>query len=248
MKTVIVIIALLLLPLPAVAQKSVITSSPGPCPDEPCGCGGPAPVVLTTYFVPNYSGWQTAKRLWTSNAGGTSERRMFSYATNKYELIKNATGTATETFRVDATWVYVTSEMGTPLGSSPKIFLGNGLTFMPTVLCTNKPTFRMCHSGEQLVFNTSCLPNGQTSAHCAINTSRVDLAPGWNYGYNVGVVDSVIKTDVLDNGEIEKYWYGKNKGILRWEHRNASNVLLAWDQQTGEIANSPIPHNSCAQP
>jgi hypothetical protein len=74
------------------------------------------------------------------------------------------------------------------------------------------------------------------------------MAPGWNYGPNVGVIDSIIKVDTLDNGEVEMYWYGLRRGLLRWEHHSAAGQLLNWGQQTSEIPNSPIPHNSCAQP
>lgn len=107
----------------------------------------------------------------------------------------------------------------------------------------------MCHGGEQFIHPTSCLPTGQTTPpHCATYLSRIDFAPGYNYGNGVGVVDSIIKVDKLDNAETEKYFYGLNRGLLRWEHLNSSGQIINWAQQTGEIANSPIPHNSCPQP
>lgn len=219
-----------------------------PCPDEPCGCNGPDPIDTTTYFIPNYAGWQNAKKIWTEMSGGTNYFRFFQYSSDDYELIKCANGTCTETFEVTPAWIYVTSEMGPQvLQSSSRVFLGNGLKFIPRVLCTNKPTFRPCHEGEQLINATSCLPTGTTPSHCFTYSSRIDRV-NWNYGGSLGIVDTLIKTDRLDNGEYEKYWYGLGKGLLRWEHRSSSNQLLNYGQQTGLIMNSPISHNSCVQP
>ncbi len=219
------------------------------CPTEPCGCNGPDPIDTAPYFIPNYSGWQTARRVWTFMGGGTTQYRMFKYSSDDYELIKSPDGTSTETFEVTASWIYVTSEVGPGiLGSPSRIYNGNGLKFIPRVICPNKPTFRPCHEGEQLINATSCLPIGQTPSHCATYSSRIDLAPAWNYGYSVGVVDSIVKTDKLDDGKVEKYWYGRNRGLLRWELYSAAGVLLNWGQQTSEIPNSAIPHNTCAQP
>jgi len=125
------------------ATKGILPTDAG-CPDEPCGCNGPDPIDTSQYFVPTFSGWETAKRLWSQMGGGTNQTRFFRYSTNHYELIKCPDGTCTETFVVSPSWIYVTSEMGAAvLDSQPRIFLGNGLKFFPRVLCTNKPTFRM---------------------------------------------------------------------------------------------------------
>jgi len=205
-------------------------------------------VDLLQYFVPNYSGWQTAKRIWTYMNGGTNQFRFFKYSTSSYELIKSPDGTSTETFDVGLFGVYVTSEMGPVLNSSSRLFIGDGLYFLPGSICRNRPTFRMCHDGEQFINPTSCLPAGSTPAHCAIYLSRVEFAPNYNYGGSIGVLDSIIKVDKLDNAETEKYFYGRNRGLLRWEHYNSAGTLINWGQQTSEIPNSPIPHNSCVQP
>lgn len=222
----------------------------GGCWDLPCGCAGGDPVDLLPYFIPSYSGWQTAKKVQTMKGGGTNYMRMFQYASGKYELIKCPDGTCTETFNAGSGGVFVTSEIGpTVLNSSSKKFLGSGLYFLPASICRNARTFRPCHGGEQFINPTSCLPTGQQNpARCALYLSRIDFAPGWDYGASVGVVDSIIKVDELDNHEIEKYWYGLHKGLLRWEHWSAQGQLLDWGQQTSEIPNSPIPHNTCPQP
>jgi len=246
----------LLLVAPAFGQESAPdlgTPVPGDtdagCPDEPCGCRGGDPVDLIPYFVPSYSGWQTAKRIWKFKGGGTTNFRFFQYGTNKYELIKCPDGTCTETFKAGLGGVFVTSEIGPQvLGSESRIFPGQGLYFLPGSICPNKRTFRPCDQGQQFINPTSCLTEGQLPANCANYLSRVDFAPGWDYGYNVGVVDSIIKVDKLDNAETEKYWYGWHRGLLRWEHWSAQGELLNWGQQTGEIANSAIPHNTCPQP
>ena len=228
------------------ATQPQFLAPPG-CEDDPCLCTGGDPVYLVPYVIPNYSGWQSAKRLWTYQGGGTNQMRFFQYGSSKYELIKCGDGTCTETFRMVADGFFVTSEMKIA-GGGGRVFLGRGLYFIPSFVCPNLRTFRMCHQGEQYVRETSCLVDRQVPSHCAIYTSRIDFAPGWNYGYNVGVVDSIIKIDKLDNQEVEKYWYGLNKGLLRWEHWSAGGQLLGWAQQTGEIPNSPIPHNSCLRP
>jgi hypothetical protein len=218
-----------------------------PCPDPPClPCG--EVVDLRPYFIPSYSGWQTAKRIWTYQGGNSDCFRFFQYSADEYELIKTCPGTATETYRVTSTGIYVTSEMGTPLGSQARLFQGNGLLFLPVSICTNRTTFQVCHEGETFINNASCLTTGSAPAHCANYLSRVEFAPSWNYGGNLGVIDSIIKIDRLDNGQVEMYWFGRGRGILRWEHRTATGTLLNSGQQTSEIPNSPIPHNSCFQP
>lgn len=221
----------------------------GGCWDLPCGCAGGDPVDLLQYFIPSYPGWETAKRVHVMMGSGTNYMRMLKYGTNKYELIKCPDGTCTETFTAGYGGVYVTSELGpTVLQGQSRQFLGSGLYFLPSSICRNRPTFRPCHEGERFLNATSCLPQGQTPPHCATYLSRVEFAPTWNYGYSVGVVNSIIKVDKLDNGDTEKYWYGLNRGLLRWEHYNAQGQLVNWGQQTGEIPNSPIPHNTCLQP
>jgi len=218
------------------------------CADPPCYVPCPDRVDLLPYFIPNYSGWEYAKRIWTYKGGNQDCFRMFRYGPGKYELIKNCVGTATETFQVSSLGVYVTSEMGTPLQSEARLFNGSGLYFLPAAICRNRPTFQVCHEGQTFIDSSTCQTTGSTGPHCGPYPSRIEFAPTWNYGGSLGVIDSIIKIDTLDNGEVEKYWYGRNRGILRWEHWSASGVLLNWGQQTSEFPNSPTPHNSCYQP
>lgn len=250
-----VLVASLILATPLVAQDRIsgrdvppVLTDAGGCPDEPCGCNGPQPIDTSAYFVPTFSGWQTAKRVWSQKAGGSNYTRFFSYATNHFELIKCPDGSCTETFEVTPTWIYVTSEMGAAvLDSQPRIFLGNGLKFIPRVFCSNKPTFTPCHQGEQFINGTSCLASGSTPPHCSIYNSTLTRTT-YNYGGTIGSLDSLVKTDRLDDGSYEKYWYGYGRGLLRWEHRTSSNQILDWIQESGIIPNSPISHNSCVQP
>lgn len=216
-----------------------------------CLCGWCDHAVdIRPYFIPSYPGWDTAKKEMLYASGGTDYFRIFSYGTNKYEILKGATGNCAETWNVSLAGIYVTSEIGPcVLASQPREFSGSGLFFMPAEVCPYLSTYRGGHQGERFVDAATCQYTGaSTPGKQDKYLSRIDFAPGWNYGYNVGVVDSIIRVHTLDNNEVEKYWFGLNRGLLRWEHWSASGVLLNSAQQIGEIGNSPIQHNTCPQP
>jgi hypothetical protein len=65
---------------------------------------------LTAYFVPNYPGWDSAKRIWIGSDPGTIYGRWYSYGPNKYANIKFSNPNSVETYTFDASWIYITSE------------------------------------------------------------------------------------------------------------------------------------------
>lgn len=187
----------------------------------------------SAYSAPTFSGWQTAKRVWSQEAGGSNYTRFFSYASNHCELIKCPDGTCAVTFEVTPAWIYVTSAMGAAvLDSQLRIFQAD---------------VHACHQGKQFINGASCLASGSTPPHCSICNSTLTRTT-YNYGGTIGSLDSLVKTDRLDDGSYEKYWYGYGRGLLRWERRTSSNQILDWIQESGITPNSPISHNSCGQP
>jgi hypothetical protein len=207
------------------------------------------PVDLTVYFVPSYAGWQTARRVWTGAGGGQDSSRWFSYAPGKYEFIKTANGTKAETYTVYNDYIRITSEQGGDITNSSvytRVWINAGAIWMPA-----SPTppiqFLPCSDGT-VFYNSSCQPTGSQGSSCAKNYSSVYRIGSYNYGYSVGVVDSIEKEDVLDNGDIEEYFYGLHRGLLRWEYWLANGTLKNWSQQIDEIADSPIADHICFRP
>ena len=222
-----------------------------PCDAGLCDCYSANIVDLATYFVPNYPGWSTAKKIWLSADGGTSHGRFFSYAPNKYELIKFQNNASTETYTVTSSAIYLTAENNINNSSTTRTYPAPyaALDWMPRYACNNKPLlnqYDVCHGGEHYYQN--CVFQYSNPSHCGIFKSKIIFYYGYNYGYNVGVVDTIVKVDKLDDGAQEKYYYGKNKGFLRWEYINPSGVMTNWGQQIGEEPNSPLYHAACFQP
>ena len=220
-----------------------------PCEVGLCDCWPSQVVDVAPYFVPNYSGWQTAKKIWIAAGGGSSHLRFFSYAPNKYELIKFGNNASSETYLVTDYDIYLTAENNINNTNETRTYPSGALYWMPRFACRNKPLlnqFTVCHGGER--FYTNCVFTQALGSHCAVFKSKLLLYYGYNYGYNVGAVDTVIKVDTLDDGAQEKYYYGKNRGFLRWEYFDPSGAMTNWWQQIDEVPNSPLVHGGCFQP
>ncbi len=203
-------------------------------------------IDLSKYFIPSYSGWQKAKKVMKYKNGSTDYFRLYKVSTGKYRLLKGGTGKNAETFKVNSNGIYVTSETGAVTESDPRIFKNKGLFFLPRYICPSNAYFRPKHDGEQFIDPNTCSTTGQTTGpHTFRYNAWVEFVPGWDYGYQVGEVDSIVIHARNDDGKLEKYWYGLNRGLLRWEIRSSSGQLINSVAQTREIANSPIPLNTC---
>lgn len=252
-----------LVALAALALLLVASAAPAWCQsDEPvtppvdycdinnCEDCPPANVVdLAQYFVPNYPGWATAKKIWIDPSGGTSHMRFFSYAPNKYELIKFANNRASETYYVGAHMISLTVENNINNSTQSRTYPIYPLDWMPRYGCRYSATlndFDFCHGGEY--YYNNCVFSHSYGGHCGIFKSKVRFLGNYNYGYNVGVVDTIVKVNKLDDRSVENYYYGRNKGFLRWEYINPSGVMTNWGQQIGEEPNSPLVHQGCFQP
>jgi hypothetical protein len=217
---------------------------------------------LTAYFVPSYSGWQTAKRDWVGSDGSSNTERWFSYAANKYEHIKFSDPQSAETFAVDSNWIYITAENKINDTTQSRVWLsglyGLGLRWLPrnaqgcpgctpaeVSACNLQNNFVPCDSGTD--YYTTCQFTSSGGNYCAKFGDTV-IFTTYDYGYSIGTLASVIKHDVLDDGSAENYYYGEGRGLLRYEDYNPSGVLVSWAAQTGEVANQPIASNVCFQP
>lgn len=218
--------------------------------------------TTTAYFVPSYAGWDTAKRTWTGSAGGTSYDRWFSYATNKYEHIKFSDPHSAETYTIGTNGIYITAENDINDTSDSRVWPSSGtslgLFWLPLVAyscpgcsvqtlttCLARNNFDPCYSSVN--YYTNCLLTSSTGQHCGLYGSEV-LIESYNYGYSVGILPSLIKRDILDNLQSEKYYYGLGRGLLRYELYDASGNLLNWTAQTGEVADEPIADEACFHP
>lgn len=218
-------------------------------------------VDLTAYFVPNYTGWQTAKRQWFNSAGSSTDDRWFSYAPNKFEHIKFSDPKSAETYTFDSSWIYITAENDQDDTTTTRVWIpgqyGLGLRWLPRnalgcpgstagelAACNAQNAFTPCQSGTN--FYTSCVFTSSSGANCALTGSTVTFTT-YNYGYSIGSLPTIIKHDVFATTS-EDYYYGLGRGLLRYEEYSTSGTLLAWAAQTGELANQPIPSNVCFQP
>jgi hypothetical protein len=218
---------------------------------------------LTAYFVPNYPGWDTAKRVWIGSDPGTTYGRWFSYGTNKYENIKFNNPHSAETYTFDGSWIYITAENNQNNSSISRVWPpgGNGflgLNWLPrygytcvgcrpreAVDCYTQNQFDTCYFSENLYNN--CQFTQSLPTHCGLNGSIVEFA-NYPYGYSIGTLPSIIKRDTLDDLEVEQYFYGLGRGLLRYERYDSRGNLVNWGQQTSEIPNSPIPDAACFHP
>lgn len=219
-------------------------------------------VDLTAYFVPNYSGWDTAKRSWIDSSGGSNTERWFSYGTGKYEHIKFSNPSSAETFAIDGNWIYITGEFDQNNTSTSRTWpagsYGLGLTWLPrfgnqctactplqTANCNIEGSFIPCNSGQNSY--NSCQFVQSYPHYCAANYTYVYFVT-YNYGYSIGSLPSIIKHDTLDNNYVENYYYGLGRGLLRFEMYDANGYLVQWAAQTGETANQPISDQICFHP
>lgn len=81
-------------------------------------------VDATTFLMPNYAGWQTAKQtdVQTAPSPGTTYTRKLLYGTNKFELIKFNDPHSSETYTWDNTYIYLTAENGINGGSQSRVY------------------------------------------------------------------------------------------------------------------------------
>ncbi len=217
---------------------------------------------LSAYLVPNYTGWDQAKRSWIGSDGGSSSERWLSYAPQKYEHIKFSDPQSAEMFTLDSNWIYITAENKINDTAMSRVWpagiYGLGLRWLPRhaqscpgctavelAACNQQNTFDPCDSGENLY--SSCQFTSSSGNYCAPNHSSVTFTT-YAYGYSIGTLASIIKHDVLDNGYAENYYYGLSRGLLRYELYDDSGRLILWTAQTGEVANQPIPDQVCFHP
>lgn len=226
--------------------------------------GNCLPTDLAAYFVPSYSGWDTAVRFWTDSNGGSSHERWYSYAPNKYAHIKFGNPQSVETFDVTSNWIFITAENDQNNTNVSRIWVpgtyGAGLQWIRRTGYTcfgcshqdyqacqlNHNIFDPCHNGEN--FYTNCQFTNSTAAHCFLYNAAMIFYQNYNYGYSVGTLPSVVLSQDEDDRTSELYYYGLGRGFLRFESYDANGILTFWAQQTGEAANQPIPDQACFHP
>src|ERR1700681_1757176 len=64
----------------------------------------------TAYFLPSYSGWQTAKLIFQGSDGSVTYLRKFLYGPSQFEMIKFDNPHSSETYTYDGNWIYITAE------------------------------------------------------------------------------------------------------------------------------------------
>ncbi len=64
----------------------------------------------TSYFIPSYPGWQTAKIVWQGSDGSATYYRKLMYGSTQLELIKFNDPHSSETYDYDRDWIYITAE------------------------------------------------------------------------------------------------------------------------------------------
>jgi hypothetical protein len=212
-----------------------------------CECADQNIIYPSQFFVPSFTGWQTARNLTIGDDGSKGAWRMLPYASNKYEFVKSPDGSEVETFTVGGLigGVVITSEQGVPESRR----WVNGMTWLPGEVCKNKPQlnyFEWCYEQEVDYFN--CSQTQTLPYHCGLFDSRIAYYPSKDYGYKVGVVESIVKVDTLDDGSFEHYWYGRGRGLLRFEALDRNGVVQHWVQVTETVLNSPITPHYCFLP
>ena len=215
---------------------------------------------LTAYFVPNYSGWDTAKRIWIDSNNITSPAsRWYSYAPSKYAYIKFGDPHSVETYTYDSYFIYITAENYINNQPVSRVWPG-GLSWLPrygfkctgctsqeNLACLNLNLFDPCYTAQNH-FDANCQFTSGDPQHCNLNPSNVYLT-SYNYGYSIGTLASVVKNDRNDvGGGWETYYYGLGRGFLRFEVHDGNNNLTYWAQQTGETPNQPLADQACFHP
>lgn len=241
---------------------SILALSTGPlksqgCPEIAGGCPPPQGNCLTyqdltAYFVPTYSGWQTARL--TEQGEPPSQPivtydRKYLYGTNKLALVKFNDPHSVETYTWDNFWIYLTAENGINGTSQSRFYPANnsilGLIWMP------RYAFTPCYN-EQVYYNNCntcpCQYASTDPAHCSVHPSLVSLTT-YNFGGTIGTIPTLIKQDTYDdNTGGERYYYGLGYGFLRYEAVNAQGQLTAAGQEVGETPNDPLADQACFHP
>jgi hypothetical protein len=223
-------------------------------------------VDLTTYFVPTYPGWQTAKLTETQTipSVGTTFDRKYLYDANKLALVKFNNPHSVETYTWDTHWIYLTAENGINGSPQSRVYpVGNnflGLSWMPRYGCTRAHPigavsdfnqFTPCYTSQVNYNNCNSCPCQYDHAdptHCSLNPSYL-LFTNYNFGGSIGTIPTVIKQDYYDdNSGYEYYYYGLGYGFLRFEAYNARGQLVVAGGETAETPNDPIPDQACFHP
>jgi len=220
-------------------------------------------VDIAVYFVPSYSGWQTASEEWTAAGGPPAKSdQWYSYASNKYAHIGFDNPKSVGTFTVTSTAIYLTAENGQNNTNVSRTFTPGtdqpGLTWMPRLAytcpgctfrermdCISLGVFVPCHDGENHF--TNCQFTNSYNAHCFRYASNVDLI-SYNYGYSIGTVPTAMLAQTEDDLSSERYYYGLGLGFLRFEAYNSSGTLTYWAQATQINLNQPIGDQACFHP
>jgi hypothetical protein len=250
---------------------SAVTAPDGITPSDSCAtCNGY--VDATTFLMPNYAGWQTARQTQTQTAPypATTYTRKLLYGTNQFELIKFDDPHSSETYTWDNSYIYLTAENGINGGTQSRIYPpGNdplypgvtiaGLVWMPRYVCTGTTpaghiaefnTFYPRYASQVWYDNCNSCPcqyDHTVPAHVARYSSTVSVI-NYNYG-SLGWVSTIEKDDLFDDlTESEHYFYGSGYGLLRFEADSHQGQVLVAGQETAEVPNQPIADQACFHP
>ena len=243
----------------------VLVSSPGLASPPPPVCYTWAD--LTSYFVPSYPGWQTARETWQQTlppAQPTYFRKLL-YGPSKFEMIKFNDPHSSETYAWDTGWIYITAENGINGGSDTRIYPSGydgyflGQSWMPRVACSSGVsywqfnTFFPCYSSQVYYSNCNSCPcqyNHTNPQHCAKYQSVIAFT-NYNYGGSLGTIQTAIKDDTYDDlSGYERYFYALGYGLLRFEAYSGwpQGQLILAGQVTAITPNDPIADQACFHP
>jgi hypothetical protein len=219
----------------------------------------------TAYFIPSYSGWQTAKLIFQGSDGSVTYVRKLLYGPNQFEMIKFDNPYSSETYAYDGDWIYITAENMQDNSPQTRVWQPGyngyylGANWMPRTVCTsgnqtyrNLNRFFSCSAGTNHYTNCSSCPCQYVSTdpgHCLKNQSTVSYV-NYDYGGSIGTLPTLILQSPFDGlSGSEWYYYGFGRGFLRFEVRDFSGLVVTfYGYQSGEIANDPIPDQACFHP
>jgi hypothetical protein len=219
----------------------------------------------TPYFIPSYSGWQTAKLIFQGSDGSVTYLRKLSYGANKFELIKFDNPYSSETYAYDGNWIYITAENMQNNTPETRVWQAGyngyylGANWMPRIVCTsgnqtykNLNRFFSCSAGTAHYTNCNSCPCQYVSTdpgRCSKYQSTVSYS-NYNYGGTIGTLPTLIMQSPFDDlSGSEWYYYGLGRGFLRFEvHDSSGLVIVSYGYQSGEIPNDPIPDQACFHP
>jgi hypothetical protein len=216
------------------------------------------------YFLPNYSGWETAKLIF-QGTDGTVYLRKHMYGPNQFEMIKFGNPYSSETYTYDNDWIYITAENMQDNSPQSRVWLPGyygwylGANWMPRVVCTsgnqtyrNLNRFWSCSAGTSHYTNCNSCPCQYVSTdpgRCSKWQATVSYS-NYNYGGTIGTLPSLIISSPFDDffSGGETYYYGLGRGFLRFELHDYYGNILNYGYQSGEIPNDPIPAQACFHP